>query len=342
MKFLINPFPDGGFISIPEKAAGEYLKIASDIQLRMLLWACKNGAGGFTSEQAAELFRVSPEEAESALSFWTDCGLLSSEEKPSTKSETETFEKRKAVRAETVKPDRNETVRRGLESPEIAFLLQEAQKKFGRALKQSESSTIVWLYDDEGVSVPLMLMLFEHAYAENNFRIGNIERTAMEWIDAGISDVKQAEDYLVMRKARKSAWATVERAMGIPHRRPSDREEELSYKWVEEWNTPFELLREAYNVCVDQKTRLDLRYVNKVIENWRSAGFTSVEEVRNNAAAGSVNSAAGSKGSSAGAEGTTAPGRGQRGDAAKTASGKRGGAYDIKLAEQMMMSGEGD
>ena len=124
-----------------------------------------------------------------------------------------------------------------------------------------------------------MLMLFEHAKSLNNFRIGFIERTAMDWIDAGVTDVVAAENYLTEQKAKQGAWGVVQNAMGIPQRKPSDKEAELAHKWVNEWSISFELLKEAYNICIDNKAKLSMPYINKIIEAWHSQGVKTVAEV---------------------------------------------------------------
>ncbi len=280
MKYSVNHFSDGGFMSLPAAVAEKHLKIASHTQLKVILWVFKNGAGDIDDKKVSEGLKITTTDAKDALDYWAENGILISAGGSEKQAEEKPAQK-KTVRAATIKPDRNEVARRGLESPEISFLLQEAQKKFGRALKQSEASTIVWLYDDEGIDVSLMIMLFEHAYQTNNFRIGAIERIAVEWLDNGITDVKEAEDYLVMKKEKQNAWATVERAMGIPHRKPSEKEEELAHLWVEEWKIPFELIREAYNVCIDATAKLSFPYIKKVIEKWHAAGITTVEETKN-------------------------------------------------------------
>ncbi len=308
MKYVINHFTEGGFMSLPSAVAEKHLKIASHLSLKVILWVFKNGNTEINENNVAEGLKIPLSEAKDALDYWAENGILVGAEKTS-ETESEKTEPKKVVRAHTIKPDRNEVARRGLESAEIAFLLQEAQKKFGRALKQSESSTIVWLFDDEGISVPLMLMLFEHAYQTGNFRIGAIERIAVEWLENGITDVKGAEDYLVLKKEKQNAWATVERAMGIPHRKPSEKEEQLAHLWVEEWKISFELLREAYNVCIDSTAKLSFPYIKKVIEKWKSAGYTTVEETKNKPAESKNNT-------------------------------QTKGAYDLDLAKKMMFTDE--
>ena len=278
MKYAVNPFASDGFFSLPS-VVEKNLKIATHEQLKVIIWAAKNGVGEIDAKAVADAMRISESAAADALEYWAENGALLKKDAPAVVKEQKK-EAKKAVRAATVMPSRQEIARRGSECPEIAFLLQEAQMKFGRALKDSEAGMIVWLYDDQGINLPLMLMLFEHAKAMNNFRIGFIERTAMDWIDAGVTDVASAESYLVEQKAKQGAWAVVERAFGIPHRKPSDKETEFAYKWVTEWEISFELLKEAYNICIDSKAKLSMPYINKILESWHSSGIKTPADIQ--------------------------------------------------------------
>lgn len=278
MKYAVNPFASEGFFSLPN-IVEKKLKIATFEQLKVIVWAAKNGVGEIDANAVAEALRISESAAIDALDFWAECGALLKKDAPKVQQEPKK-ETKKAVRAATILPSRQEIARRGSECPQIAFLLQDAQMKFGRALKDSEASLIVWLYDDHGIDVPLMLMLFEHAKAMNNFRIGFIERTAMDWIDAGITDVTSAEEYLATQKAKQGAWAIVERAFGIPHRKPSDKETEFAHKWVNEWQVSFDLLKEGYNICIDNKAKLSMAYINKILETWVSSGVKTLQDIK--------------------------------------------------------------
>ena len=115
------------------------------------------------------------------------------------------------------------------------LLLQEAQLKFGRGLRQNEASTLVWLYDDEGLSAALILMIIEYAKSENKCNIGFIERTAIDWINSGIDSISAAEKKIRELNDQKIAWNIVRSAMGIEDRRPSPNELKLAYKWVVEY-----------------------------------------------------------------------------------------------------------
>lgn len=179
-----------------------------------------------------------------------------------------------------VKPSREEVIKRGGESEEIAFLLREAQMKFGRGLRANESSTLVWLHDDEGMNTAVILMLIEFAKSGDRCNIGYIEKTALSWINDGVTTLSEAEEKICQIHAGRSAWKLVSGAMGID-RRPSDKELITARRWVDEWCFAKDMLRAAYNKCVDSTGKFSMHYINKILEGWHKNGLKTLDDVEN-------------------------------------------------------------
>ena len=185
----------------------------------------------------------------------------------------------KRHRVETVqKPTRDEVARRGAESPESAFLLNEAQKKFGRNINQAEASTLVWLHDYEGLPVAVIIMIIEYIVSEGRGTIKYLEKTAVDWSEKDINTVEKAEKHICAIMSSKKAWGRVERAMSIDHRRPSAKEQQAADRWVNEWGFSQEMLRAAYDQCVDATTKISIPYINKILEKWHKSGIKTVAE----------------------------------------------------------------
>ena len=159
------------------------------------------------------------------------------------------------------------------------MLLREAQLKFGRALKLNESSTILWLFDDQGMDISLILMLLEYAKNESKCNVSFIERTATEWLNNNISEITDAENYIAEMHRKKTAWKIVEAAFGIEDRLASTKELELAKMWVEEWEMPRDMLRLAYEKCVDSKSKFVMSYTAKILENWHTSGYKTANDV---------------------------------------------------------------
>lgn len=290
MSYHANPQIFTATFAIPTVLTDRYLRLADEVQLKVLLLALRSNPLFIVPEQIADFLSLNESDVKDALGFWTECGVLVNdgelpvpENAPPIDGGKLTSEKprKKVVRSEIVKPTREEIARRGDESPEITFMLREAQMTLGRPLKQSEMSTFVWLYDDEGMSVPLILQLIAFAVSEERANIGFIERTAIDWINDGVKQLSDAERKISEYHARKSSWYAVERAMGLEHRMPSKKEEELAYKWMYDYGFETTVIRRAYELCVDTTSKFSMPYIKKILEEWHKKGVHKVADIDN-------------------------------------------------------------
>ena len=178
------------------------------------------------------------------------------------------------------KADNAFVARRMLESDEICFLMEEAQQILGRLINNGESATLLMLHDDYGLPVDVIIMLIQYAVGIGKGNLRYIEKVAINWADEEIFTHEQAEAKLRLLDERQQAWHTVEQALSIERRSPTQREIEYANRWVTEWKFPAELLHEAYERCVDQTGKVNLRYINKILENWQQKGVRSLEQAR--------------------------------------------------------------
>ncbi len=279
MGYYLNPAEMMSMFAVPQSVADKHLRLASAEQLKVLLWCLKNLDKQFDIAAVCDGLKLDEYTVRDALDHWCERGVLCSTVEATPQPEPE--KKKKAVRSAVVKPGRDEVARRGLEDPEVAFILRETEQKLGRILRQSESSTLVWLHDDMGLSASLILMIVAFAVTEGKANIGFIERTAVEWANDGVSDINEAEQRLVVMRRRKSAWHTVETAMGIEHRSPSKAELEMADTWINEWDYGHDIIREAYEVCINTTSKFSMPYIKKVISEWHKSGVRTVEDIAN-------------------------------------------------------------
>lgn len=282
MKYSINPNEMSSFFAVPSSLVEKHLRLAGAIQLKVLLWSLKNLDSKFSPQAISEGLKINLSDAEDALKYWVEAGILTSDS-PVKGSESTAPDEikmvKKVIRSQPIKPSREDVAARGLESSEVAFILREAQSKFGRTLRQNESSTLLWLYDDQGMSSALILMLLDFSVSQQKANIGFIERTAIEWIESGITDISLVEKWLIKNKEKQKAWSIVESTMGIEHRSPSKKELLSAYKWVNEWEFDRKILRAAYEVCVDTTSKFSLPYISKVLEKWHLSGVKSINDI---------------------------------------------------------------
>lgn len=282
MNYLINPKAFSAVFTVPAAVADKHLKLARGEHIKVLLYIMRNMSENPNNAEIAAAAGLSEYEVEEALLYWAGVGILMPDGKPAEKAEI----KAPAVK-QNAKPDRADVARRGAEDEKIRYLLTETQMKLGRNLKSNESSTLVWLYDDLGLDVSLILMIVQYAAAHGKARIGFIESTATDWVNRGISTIAAADKELNQMAMSEQAWGIVCSAFGLEKRKPSKNELKLSFMWVSEWKISREMLTAAYNACVDAISKFDMKYVSKIIEGWHEKGYkkpADIEEKKNSGA----------------------------------------------------------
>ena len=266
-----------GTFAVPAQVVDRYIKIATANQLRVLLSVFRNPFLPINESAIGEQLSLPEQEVLDALMFWAEAGLLKNDGAKAAKAQPE--ETKKAVRAATVRPTREEVARRGLEDSNIAFMLQTTEQKLGRALRQTESSSLVWLHDDEGISIAVLLMVVDYAISENRANIGFIEKTALSWLDSGVTTVPEAEQKIKEIYAAKNDWRIVSKAFGLGGRKAGKKETEFAVLWVGERGYGEELLSEAYSRCVDNTGKYSLQYITKILEKWYKDGVRDIKDV---------------------------------------------------------------
>ena len=265
--------------SVPSEIVDSHLKLAGALQLRVILYCLRHTYDAeINPTLMAELFSVSEEDINDALMFWAELGFVECEG-PTFKPQPTVVELPKVAPPKAPRPDRKEVARRGMESPEIAFLLNEAQQKFGRMLKQSESSVLVWIYDDLGMDASLILMVLEYAVKAGKVNISYIEKIAKDWVESGVDSIVAAEKRIVELTNARSAWNKMRRAFGLDSRSPSETESKLAVSSIIDWKMSDELLKKAYDLCVDSLGKYNIKYIKKVITEWHKQGITSVKDL---------------------------------------------------------------
>lgn len=277
MDYMLNPSAMQSVFMVPGIVAKSYLKLASAEQLRVLLCALSNISSGVEPAKIADELSIPLDNVSDGLDFWCEAGVFSCNKALQFEAKPE---KRTTAKTEHPKPTREEIAMMGDTDEKVVFLLREAEIKFRRPLRFSEMQSLVSLYADDAMDVALILMIVEYAISEGKNSIGFINSTARNWLAEGVDSVSAAEEQIEKISRQRSAFSIVEKAFGLEHRKPSTKELEYSEKWVIEWEFTREMLKEAYNICIDANAKISMPYINKVLESWHNKGYTTVEATK--------------------------------------------------------------
>lgn len=281
--------------AVPCSVVDRHMKLAGAVQLKVLLWILRHAGQTFEQQDIADSLGIDRADVGDAMTYWKETGLFAHGEPqdapdpPPQKANDEplpaaspTAEKTpdppKRILSRPQKADNAFVAERIAESTDISCLMQSAQQILGRLISNGESATLLMLHDDFGLPSDVIVMLLQYAQSIGRANMRYIEKTAMNWADEGILTHEKAEEKLQRLAECREAWHTVEQAVGIPHRAPSDKEQTFASVWVTEWKFSPAMIREAYDRSVDNTGKFSTSYMNKILERWHKNGITTTRQ----------------------------------------------------------------
>ncbi len=275
MNSLINPSVYSDTFAFPSGAIDKHIKIATAVQLKVLLYIFRNANDNLDANSLSEALGLNVEEVKDAIGYWTGAGYLNGE----TIASKTNYQTTKKARMKNELPSREEIARLSQYDENLKILYREAQSIYCRNLTPNESSLLAWLYNDEGMPVSVILMLLSLCAQQDNLTKSFIETTAIKWLNDGVTTIEDAEEKTREALLYNQSFKLVCSAFGISKRKPGKKESEYSFKWVNEYKMSKDLLSAAYEICVDSTGKYSIDYINTIIEKWHKSGVKTLEDI---------------------------------------------------------------
>ena len=180
--------------------------------------------------------------------------------------------------ARPLRPDPVYVAKRISEDKEIEALLNEAQYILGRPVSPNENAGMIMMHDNDGLPCEVILMLLTYG-ASNQKGMRQIEAMGAAWAKEGILTLEQADEKIRELEESKEAYRKVQSILGLEYRKPSQKEEENYTRWVNEWKFTDDMIKTAYDICVNAKGKYIPNYVNTILMRWNENGIRTVEQV---------------------------------------------------------------
>lgn len=183
------------------------------------------------------------------------------------------------VMARPLRPDPVYVAKRISEDKEIEALLNEAQYILGRPVSPNENAGMIMMHDNDGLPCEVILMLLTYG-ASNQKGMRQIETMGAAWAREGILTLEQADEKIRELEESKEAYRKVQSILGLEFRKPSQKEEEIYIRWLNEWKFTDDMIKEAYDICINSKGKYIPNYVNTILQRWNQNGIRTVDQVR--------------------------------------------------------------
>ena len=292
MKYNINWNGSDGVFAVPDLAA-DCLKLSSGKAVKLLLYILKNKGSEETLAEMGKAVGITEEDAEDAISYWQQVGVILDENAASHKTTLPTaavpkapspvkqFEDMSAprTREKSSKMISPSEISERLESSEdIRFLFSAAETTLGKVLTYTEQGTIIWIHDYYGTAPDMLLMIMDFAVSQNKASIGFIEKIASQWHENGIVTHEQAEREILRMQNYYSLAGQVSARLEL-NRTLTPTEQ----KFIKEWSAKginIELILYAYEKTVDNIGKVKFSYMNTILNDWHGKGIFMPADVK--------------------------------------------------------------
>lgn len=160
-------------------------------------------------------------------------------------------------------------------SDEIKWLMNIIEIYLERLLKPTDIQLILFLYENVGFSVELIMYLYEYCVSKNKKNSSYIEAVALKWAQEGIDTVEKAEATSIAYNANFNA---VSKAFGL-NRMPGAIEQKFITKWVNQYAFSIDVIIEACNRTILSTGKPDFKYADKILENWFNKGVHHLADI---------------------------------------------------------------
>lgn len=294
----------GSVFAVPSSVVDKGLKLASESQLKVMLYILRHSGEVLTDDSIGEALSIHSEDVKDAVTYWEETGVFSLksdsitmpqsnntepaqpatcvDKKPqtvTTENDIMTADKPRPVSRAT-KPEPSYVAKRLRADSNIVLLMDEAQRILGKVLSNSDTATLLMLHDTDGLPIEVILMLLEHCVQIGKGNMRYIERTGIQWGSEGIVTIALAEEKIRRYSESTGAFGIVNVVFGIKlSGTPSKKQLEFADRWINEWKFSEAMLRLAYERCLDTKGEMNLSYINGILKRWHEQGFAKPEDV---------------------------------------------------------------
>ncbi|MBQ8288460.1 MAG: DnaD domain protein [Clostridia bacterium] len=291
------------------------LSQVDEAELKVLLCLCDaDTRAAFDTEAVADRLGLTPEAVTGAIQFWRGADVLKkSELKHQPAAETESVgsadhaavtvpdssapaaetDVAPAPKAETPKASvtivrsddgtphytAEEIDRIFAENGELSGMIDECQNIFGKLFNPTEVNKIMALTEYFRLDCEYILLLCYYCRKIGKSSVPYLDKLARSLYNEGIDNVDSLGDRLGELEAAADLGGYYRTLSGAGKRTFTDRESKFLSQWVK-WSIKPELLKLAYEVSVDATGAPSMPYINKVLSNWKEAGYTTAEQVK--------------------------------------------------------------
>ena len=303
MDYKVNPLAwASGIFPVPDVLVDENIRLASVVQLKVILYLLRHGKNVVTKEEISEALSLDVYDVADAMVFWAERGVLVKDtdsareitnvnKKPAQPAVTEIhIEKAEIKKNEQPKkitpdipssrPSHEQVAARCKESEELVHLFREAQQALGKTVGYEGQATLLMMHDTYGLPTEVILMAVEYAVSQKKTGFAYIGRIGKKWSENEIDTIEAAEEYILEHNEINEVWNKLRSLTEINNIRPTEQQHRYLNCWVKEYGYDVNIIYQAYEEGVNNTGKFNMPYMDKIIRTWHEHGVKTVLDIQ--------------------------------------------------------------
>lgn len=260
--------PSDELIIIPKEVLPR-LNAASEAEVKTLLvfFASPDISIG----DAARSLGLTVDKVEAAVAFWRGAGIFKDgKEKKKAASDTSSYRNYDA-----------ETLANAAENDGgFKMVCEIATEKLGKQLTKNDLSALYYLFDFVCLPSPVICGIIGYCCDKGKNSMQYIYKKAVAlYEEEGIDTPEKLESYIAKREAAETNIGKIRKLFGMGDRELTANEKKTFDKWFVEKNLSFELVHLAYDKTIDNIGKINIKYMDGILNRWFESGFETPEDV---------------------------------------------------------------
>lgn len=299
MDFKANSGIWGTMFGVPCIVADNFLKLADEAQIKVLLYLLRFSGKSLTSEEISINTGVPVSQVNDAVLFWKQVNVISQESEiasispiqteqlkvpelpePKTEVPVASANATSANTSSAKKPYINPSeISAIIQSDEnIAELFTIAETLLG-TLNPSMQNSLIWMHNYLGLKKEVILILIGYCIDKNKTNASYIDKIALSWAENEINSLESATAEVERLNSAHTYINEIKRIFEL-RQNPTTNQQKFISQWQNDGFST-DLLRYAYEKTVEQINKVSFEYINKILISWKESGFKSSEDVKN-------------------------------------------------------------
>lgn len=260
---------------LPARILRERLNECSHTELRLICaMACDPALLCEYDEKADALaasFGVDRKELDESLAFWRGAGAIAT-------AGNSAVSAKRSVKPASSLHYTGEELADIIEKNGLLKVIDECERLLGKTFNPTDINTIVNLYHNLGVEQKYISTVCAYCVDMGKKSLSYLFKTACALYDQGIVTVEQLDEYVAFRHRCAEFGSKLRTLFGIGSRALTAKESKSFENWLN-WGYGEDIITRAYEITIEKTGKYTISYIDKILTNWHTTGYTTLEEI---------------------------------------------------------------